>query len=346
LAEGDSLAAIVREFQLDTESARRVEAEGLGAGAELYRVEGSTLIPQGAYTGETYIIDTPAGERIACHPHIVGEELKALCLEAAQVFVKAAEQVVPHLLGDAVIMHILRAGAGYMVAEAFPRRVPIVNVRTEYVEDGYRDHSDDPRGLRVSYRAVPDDLRRVGTLLVPDTYATGRSAEAALLDIILGGLVPERVVLYGFIAVPALVRLGALCKRHSIGLFSFALCDVTQLAHNNYDMAIYGLDESYHGVTGEARKLGSIIAPETLRRVAPSYVPGLDQPGDWSERQTRLFNGFEDEEGKIVGHLEKSAALIERLMAMSAGHPWYGEAQEEAARRELEALRLELARRR
>lgn len=343
---GDILDAVVREFRIDTESAKRVNAERLREGTNVYKVDGSSLIPQGAYTGENYIIDTLAGGMIACHPHTVGEELKTLCLEAAQDFVEAANQICSLNPEEAALMHILRAGAGYMVAEAMPGRVPVINIRTEYVEEGYRDHSDDPRSLKVSYRSVPGGLGRASTLIVPDTYATGRSAEAALLDVLLSGLNPERVLLYGFIAIPALVRLGALCKRHDIGLVSFAMCDVTQLAHNNYDMAIYGPDESYHGVTGEARKLSSIIAPETLRRLIPYYIPGMDQPGDWSERQTRLFNGVRDEDGNIVGHLEKSAALVERLRAMSAGHPWYGEAQEEAARRELEALRLELARHR
>ena len=346
MTDRDILDTIVGEFQVDTESAKRVNVEGLGAGTDVYRVEGSSLIPQGTYIGETYIIDTLAGGQIACHPHIVGDELKPLCLEAALGFVKAAEQIGSVNLKKATLMHILRAGAGYMVAEAMPGRVPVINIRTEYVEEGYRDHSDDPRSLKVSYRSIPENMEHVETLIVPDTYATGRSSEAALLDVLLSGLNPERVVLYGFIAVPALVRLGALCKRHDISLVSFAICDVTQLAHNNYDIAIYGLDESYHGVTGEAKKLGSIIAPETLRRLIPSYVPGLDQPGDWSERQTRLFNGVTDENGNIVGHLEKSVALIERLGAMSAGQSWYGEAHEGAARRELEALRLELARHR
>jgi len=344
--DGGTLDTIVHAFKIDVRSPRQVDVKGLGAGSKVYKVEDSNLIPRIHYTGETYIVDTVAGGMIACHPHIVGEELKALCLEAAREFIQGAKHAISLSVEDAALLHILRAGAGYMVAEAFTGRVPVINIRTEYVEDGYRDHSDDPRSLRVSHKSIPENLGRVETLLVPDTYATGRSAEAALLEIILSGLRPKRVVLYGFIAVPALARLGALCRRHNINLVSFAICDITLLAHNNYDMVIYGLDEGYHDVTGEARKLGSIIAPETLRRLIPSYIPGLDQPGDWSERQTRLFNGVADEDGYIVGHLEKSVALIERLNAMNVSQPWCGEAQEEAVRRELEALRRELASRR
>ena len=345
MVEGKVPDIITEEFSIDTSSVKRINFKGLGPDTKLYKVEDSSLIPKGFYTGEMYIIDTLAGGLIACHPHIVGEELKTLCLEAARDFVKVAEQACSLSLEKTALLNILRAGAGYMVTEAIPIPIPVINIRTEYVESGYRDHSDDPRGLKVTYRHIPESMGSVDTLLIPDTYATGRSAEMALLDIFIRGLEPRRVVIYGFIAIPALVRLGALCSRHDISLISFAICDVTQLANNNYDMAIYGLDESYYHVKGEPRRLGSIISIETLKRLFPSYIPGLDQPGDWSERQTRLFNGVAIEDGNIAGHLEKSINLIGRLKDMSAGQPWYGETQESAARHELEALVAELARR-
>jgi uracil phosphoribosyltransferase len=345
MSEGEVLDIVKEEFPIDTSSMKRTNFEGLGPDTTVYKVEGSSLIPKGYYTGEKYIIDTLAGGLVACHPHIVGEELKTLCLEAARDFVMAAEQVCTLSLEETALLNILRAGACYMVEEAIPIHIPVINIRTEYVEDGYRAHNDDPRGLKVSYRSIPEALEGVDTLLIPDTYATGRSAEMALLDVLIRGLEPERVIIYGFIAISALVRLGALCNRHDVSLTSFAVCDITQLANNNYDMAIYGLDESYYHVTGEPRKLGSIIASETLIRLFPSYVPGLDQPGDWSERQTRLFNGVTIEDGNIKGHLEKSITLIERLEAMAADQPWYCETQDMAARRELEALKAELARR-
>jgi len=70
----------------------------------------------------------------------------------------------------------------------------------------------------------------------------------------------------------------------------------------------------------------------------------MDQPGDWSERQSQLFNGLRREQGDIRGHLEKSIALIERLTALSRGERWYSALNEAAAEKELDALRRTLTR--
>ena len=316
----------------------------LGDDVHLYRVRGSSLIPADAYAGDTYIVDTEPGRTVACHPHIVGEELRALCTEAASGFVEAAAALGALKPDETCVMHILRAGTGYMVAEALPIHVPIVDVRTQYVDDGYRGHSDDPRSLKVSYRKYPKRLEEAGTMVIPDTYATGRSAEAAINDLLVHGYKPDTVILYGFVAVPALVRLGGLCEAQGIYLKCFAICDVSQLAHNNYDMPVYGPDESLHASTGEEGRLGSVVAPDTLEEMLPGYVPGMDQPGDWSERQSRLYTGLGKEQGDIKGHLEKSVRLIERLQALGRGRGWFTTAHEEAAERELEALRRTLGR--
>jgi len=326
-------------FPLDLDATEPVQVDGFGE-SRLYRVIESRLIPMGEPVGAVYIVDSHAGGMVACYPHIVGEDLKTLCREAANDFVKAAKSV-GVLTEDAAIMHILRAGAGYMVADVM-KEAPIVGVRTEYRTDGYRDHSDDPRRLVVSYRSYPEGLDEAATIVVPDTYATGRSAEAALLDLIGNGFRPDRIILYGFIAIPALLRLGALCEVHGVDLYSFAICDLAQLAHNNYDMCIYGPDESLYRQTRRRGTLGSVIDRATLRRLMPRYVPGLDQPGDWSERQSLLFDGVTNRRGDIRGHLLKSISLIETLMEMNAGEEWYSGTHEEAAKSELELLKRTL----
>ncbi len=331
---------IAKYFPLDLDATEPVHVEGYGE-ARLYRVTESKLIPRGEPVGAVYIVDSRAGGMVACHPHIVGDHLKALCLEAATHFVEAAKSV-GVLTEDAAILHILRAGAGYMVADVM-KEAPVIDVRTEYRADGYRTHSDDPRRLVVSYRHYPEGLNEAATMVVPDTYATGRSAEAALLDLMYNGFKLDRIILYGFIAIPALTRLGALCEEHGVELYSFAICDLAQLAHNNYDMCIYGLDESLYRETRRKAALGSVIDRVTLRRLLPLYVPGLDQPGDWSERQSLLFDGVANRSGDIRGHLLKSMRLIEALMEMNAGEEWYTETHEEAARTELRLLRETLA---
>jgi hypothetical protein len=175
-------------------------------------------------------------------------------------------------------------------------------------------------------------------LIVPDTYATGRSAEAALNRLFSSGLIPERVILYGFIAIPALVRLGEFCSREGIEMFSFAICDLTQLAFNNYDMPLYGFDESSHASTGRRIRLGSIVDMDTLDGMIPHYVAGLDQPGDWSERQVSLFNGYGMESGDVVGHLRKSTDLIKSCSELHSGEVWYDGFHEGIAMKELARL--------
>jgi hypothetical protein len=226
--------------------------------------------------------------------------------------------------GGYSILNILRGSSGYRVYEASPPGTPVVSVRTEYSEEGYRAHSDDSRRVSVTYSDLdPRGLAGSSTIIIPDTFATGRSAEAALVHLFGEGAVPERVVLYGFTAIPALERLGLLCAGWGIDLVSFSICDITQLASNRYDMPVYGLDESLWESRGELRRLGSIVDMETLGRFMPRYVAGLDQPGDWSERHLDLFDGTSVISGDVAGHLRKSIGLVESLVGLNSGQPWY-----------------------
>ncbi|MCW3992662.1 MAG: hypothetical protein NWE79_08120, partial [Candidatus Bathyarchaeota archaeon] len=276
--------------------------------------------------------------------HIVGEALEALSLDCAMDFIRAAKAV--EVLEEGLaLLQILRGSSGYMLERVLPERVPIVSIRTEYVKVGYRQHGESER-IDVTYRdysRFAQEGGEVTTLLIPDTLATGRSAEAALNDVLGSGVDLERVVTYGFTAVPALLRLGDICSERGIELHGFSICDVSQLASNNYDMPVYGPDEGLFGSTGELRLMGSIIDVETLGRFLPRYVAGLDQPGDWSERQDQLFNGQGNESGDIAGHLRKSMGLIESLRTINSGQPWYGDVQDGVALRELDRLRETLA---
>ena len=184
----------------------------------------------------------------------------------------------------------------------------------------------------------------VSALLIPDTYATGRSAEAAVEDLLGAGVEPRKIILYGFISIPALIRLGRLASEHGIELVSFAICDITQLAHNEYDMPLYGLDESLYEATGELSRLGSIVDAETLKRLLPSFIAGLDQPGDWSERHFSLFNGRGSDKGNVVGHLRKSLGLIGSLRGINSSQPWYDELHDTIALKEMEQIEKTLTR--
>ena len=334
------LEAILDEFPVDVSSTKVVDVPGLDR-ARLYEVDlGSGLMPGDMGVDACYILDSEAGMTVACHPHLVGAELAELCLGCADDLWTSLRGLALLGDGDYSILNILRGSSGYRVSEASPPGTPVISVRTEYSEDGYRAHSDDSRRVRVTYSDL--DSRGLGapsTLIVPDTFATGRSAEAALTHLFGEGVEPERVVLYGFTAIPALERLGLLCAGWGVEMVTFSVCDITQLASNHYDMPVYGLDESLWESSGELRRLGSIIDVETLRRFMPRYIAGLDQPGDWSERHLDLFDGDGVVSGDVAGHLLKSIGLVESLVGLNSGQPWYDGWHGEIAEAELRRLR-------
>lgn len=343
---GELFDVVLREFPVDVSHTEPVDVDGLGGHSKVYRVDASSspLLPENAGIDGLYIIDSKSGMEIACHPHIVGGALEELSLDCAVDFIKAAKAVGVLELEGLALLQILRGSLGYMLERVLPKRVPTVSIRTEYVKVGYRQHGESER-VDVTHRDYSRLVREGGdttSLLIPDTLATGRSAEAALRDVLESEVGLERVVTYGFTAIPALIRLGGICYGRGIELYGFSICDVSQLASNNYDMPVYGPDEGLYGTTGELRQLGSIIDAETLGRFLPRYVAGLDQPGDWSERQDQLFNGQGNESGDIAGHLRKSIGLIESLRNINSGRPWYDDVQDGAALRELEKLREKL----
>ncbi len=331
----------IRElFPLDTGSTALQKLSTLSPSTRLYSVDtvSSSLI--GEELGDCYIIDTPDGQRIASQPHLVGKDLDVLSLQAAHEF-KAALKELDMITESTGILHILRGSAGYMVHEVLPG-LPLVRVRTEYRDDGYRAHSDDSRRIEVTYSDY--DGGELDTLIIPDTYATGRSVEAALKYMTERGGKPGTIIIYGFIAIPSMRRLNALCKAMGARLVTFAICDITQLAANNYDMTLFGIDEHHHSATGELRLLGSIVGEETLREMSENFIPGLDQPGDWSERHVKLFDGYCEEPGDIRGHLSKSMAFIESLDRVNSEQDWYNDAIKQLTRTELESLRSTLSR--
>ena len=163
-----------------------------------------------------------------------------------------------------------------MVHNVLPQ-LPLISVRTEYRDDGYRAHSDDSRRIEVTYSDYHG--RDLDTLIIPDTYATGRSVEAALQHMISNGGNPRTIIIYGFIAIPSMRRLSALCKNMGSRLITFAICDITQLAANNYDMTLFGIDEHHHSETGELNLLGSVVGEETLQEICPrTLYPASTSP--------------------------------------------------------------------
>lgn len=337
------LNTVIGIFPIDIYSTEKIKVNGLKQGTNIFRINPgkSPLITEDSFIGEPYVIETFSGMLIACHPHIVGEEMEKLCLDCAKEYVKALE--ILGLLRDEclAILHVLRGAPSYMLAESFKQDVPIINIRPKYIMGGYRSHSNDIRNIEITYRDYPsiDNLKEISTLLIPDTYATGRSAEVALEDLIERGLKPRKIILYGFISIPALIRIGRLTFEEGIELVSFSIGNIMQLAYNKYDMPLYGLDESLYSATGELKRLGSIVDKETLKRYLPRYIAGMDQPGDWSERQINLFDGYGYERGDINGHLKKSVELINSLKNINSEQSWYNDFHKYIASTELKKVK-------
>ena len=334
------LTKIREQFPVDTRSAKLLSLSSLSPTTRVYSVNTMESPLIGEDLGECYILDTPSAQKIASHPHIVGSEIAGLCMETAKELRAMLSEL--GILGYSTgILHILRGSSGYMVSKTMSE-LPLVNIRTQYKEDGYRAHSDDSRSIEVTYSDYSGQA--LDTLIIPDTYATGRSVEAALINLRESGDAPKTVVIYGFIAIPGIRRLKKLCENFNCRLITVALCNITQLAANNYDMTLFGPDEYLHTTRGELNRLGSIVGEETFSEMVVNFIPGLDQPGDWSERQNKLFNGHGVEEGNIKGHLVKSIKFIQELDKINQTHAWYNDRIKELVENELKALQETLER--
>jgi len=312
----------------------------LGKDTRIFEVEQSGL--------DAYIIDTPMTRQIACHPHIVGDRLEALAREAAErslhVILELSEVDASSGNGALVFAQILRAALGYQLHEVAATQIPgsfrTVYVRPRYTHASYRDHDGMvQRQLNVVYEdfsALPKgkDI----SLIMQDTVASSRSAEISLEAAInhcerVGSRIRKWIV-YGFISLQGLQLLERIAQRHGIPLTAFAMGNLTALCANNYDMPLFGIDEwLWHG-KGKISKLGALVDRTTFTEYSQEFIPGSDQPGDWSARQTKLFTGKEYEDGNIPGHLENSIRLIMSLLAIGTFADW----QEELARKELKLL--------
>lgn len=348
------LDRLVEEFGIRVDLTEEVGVSGLREGSKVFRVR----LP-GARS-EVYVVDTLAGKDIACHPSIVGEELWRLSLEAALDAARAILELTP--LGEVgwgsvVFEHVLRAAPGYKLHEALRVVEPgagfrEVWVRPRYVTPSYRDHDEEAaKRLVVVYEdfsQLPEGVEL--TVLKPDTEASGRTGTVALER--LAAAAEERgsglgeLVVYGFVSEPGLRAVEEVALRLGFRrTYFFAVGNLTALCHNLYDMPLYGPDESYYSEHGGVKLLGGVADYSTLERYALEFIPGADQPGDWSARQSRVYTGTGWEPGGIEKHLRNSVHLIERLWEICRGQPWFMEFHEEAIKRELEALRRALAER-
>ena len=339
--------SLIQEYGVNVDATRQVtlKKRHLAENTRIYEVE--HLSPN------AYIIDTPMTRRIACHPYVVGEELEGLTS-------KAAEQALPGILelsgldepknhGEIVFEQILRAAPGYQLHQAASRLIPnsfkTIYIRPRYTHTSYRDHDGMvQRQLNVVYEDFSSLPRNSNiSLIMQDTVASSRSAEISIEAAVnRSEKIGSRIklwILYGFISLEGLKLLEKVAETHGIPLVAFAMGNLTALCANNYDMPLYGVDEWLWRRDRSIRKLGALVDRTTFAEYVQELIPGSDQPGDWSARQTRLFTGTGYENGNISEHLENSIRLIKSLLEIGTFTDW----QEQLARDELKMLEQELA---
>jgi hypothetical protein len=194
----------------------------------------------------------------------------------------------------------------------------------------YEDFSEFPHGEDIA-------------IIMQDTVASGQSAKLSFEEAVrhceeTGSRIKKWVV-YGFIALEGLKILQRLAESHGVPLVAFAMGNLTALCANKYDMPLYGVDEWLWRRDHQVHKLGALVDKRTFAEYVRELVPGADQPGDWSARQTRLLTGTGYEEGDIPGHLENSIRLIKGLIEIRTFSEW----QSQLALKELRMLEAQLA---
>jgi len=338
---------IIDEYGIDVKSTSKVYVKGLKHSTNIFKVHRPDL------TGKLFIIDTPQGRKIACHPHIVGEPLKIITCKAALEAGKAISELARLSKVDIdciVFENVLRAAPGYELYAAFQtivNRNTLRNVwiRPHYNHSSYRCHDEETSmSLNIVYEDF-DELPHNKEIIVlkPDTEATGKTGQISIERLVekcrdIGSSI-RTLILYGFISAPSLKLIGETAKKHDIELMAFAIGNITNLAFNGYDMTLYGVDESYWKATGKIRKLGSMVDIETLKRFLAEFTPGSDQPGDWSNRQTTIYvTKKRSEKGEIETHLQNSIKLIKSLLKISDLKTW----QQKIAEKELGLLFVEI----
>ncbi len=326
---------LISEFNIQVDALKEVKISSLSASSHLFRLEPERLTdPQYRkihFPEDTFVISTPAIRDIACFPHLVGKILAERCQEAATVSIQVMKELWALSPSRLIIYDILRAAPGYRMAEGFQELgwlLPHIQIRPHYRVVSYRDHLGNSRIMEV----LMEDFSALSsspewTVIKPDTEASGNTSKIAIERLIIEAKKKrtkiKEIICLGFISVPAIGVLEELAEKYNFKLKILAWGNITALYQNNYDMPVYGLDESIWREHKKIRKLGSIIPLAVLKDYLPYYIPGADQPGDWSARQSKVSTGKGWEEGGIEKHLQNSFQFINNIYQLSQKQPWF-----------------------
>ncbi|PLJ78227.1 hypothetical protein [Infirmifilum sp. SLHALR2] len=291
--------------------------------------------------GEAFIVHSREGALIASSPEIVGRELDSLSMSPARLVAGYLKQLEQGSL-PVVFVHVLRGSQGYrldVALQEFGFDLKKQFLRVAYAGGAGEKHADaQPHVVNAQVSELSGGEK---TLVVADTIATGRTLIQALsltLDVAgFQGAQLERAVIYGFISEQGARAVGEFLEKRGVAPFFFAIQDYAALASNNYDMPLYGPDIGPAGVDA-GKTIAGVTTPEAFKAMALEYFPGMDQPGDWSERQCLLFNGFGYERGRIGEHLGRSLKSLEELRGAVLKASWYERWLEEVYERRKKGL--------
>lgn len=344
--ETASIDSLIQEYGINVDATRPVSTPNI-------HMDKDTRIFEAEYESiKAYLIDTPATRRIACYPHVVGQELQGLAYAAAERSLPAIlelSNINDSRRGTIVFEQILRAAPGYQVHEAARKLMPgnfkTVYTRPRYAHTSYRDHDG---MVQRQINVVYEDFSELPSgkdvfIVMQDTVASGQSAKISFEEAVRhceqAGSRIKKWIVYGFIALEGLKILQRIAESHGVPLVAFAMGNLTALCANKYDMPLYGVDEWLWRRDHHIHKLGALLDRQTFFEYVRELVPGADQPGDWSARQTRLFTGTGYEDGDIPGHLENSIRLIKGLLEIGTFTEW----QSQLAFKELKMLEAKVA---
>jgi len=222
--ETTSVDSIIQEYGINVDATKPVPLGNV-------RIDRDTRIFEVEHESITaYLIDTPMTRRIACYPHVIGQELERLAYAAAEKSLPAIlelSQLDRH--GEHIVFEqILRAAPGYQLHQAAKKLMPTnfrtVYTRPRYTHTSYRDHDGMvQRQINVVYEDFSElPSSKDVSIVMQDTVASGQSAtisfEEAIRHCEQAGSRIKRWVIYGFIALEGLKILQRLAKSHGVPL--------------------------------------------------------------------------------------------------------------------------------
>ncbi|MGC8661216.1 MAG: hypothetical protein ACP5TZ_01765 [Nitrososphaeria archaeon] len=283
------------------------------------------------HSNDEYVIDSEEGRKVASDPSVCGTTFESLNLAMARYAAKFMKEL-GLLDGKVVLQHVLRASLGYRIRDALHetgKGFSEIWTRPVYSYTSYRSHTTDD--LEITYdepAAVPEGEKFY--LLKPDTEATGFTSLKVLDHFFkkCKGCQVEAVVLYGFISRPAIDRIKSYLHSKNVKTVTIAIENITPLAENGYDMPLYGIDDQAYSNRGIKVKMASAVPMPVLRSMLDDYYPGMDQPGDWSDRQVKLFDGTAWNIVDPLVHLNRSLKMLEKMRIINRTEEWYNEMHE------------------